>query len=31
MNDTYGHQCGDLILKNVAAGIASSIRKTDCL
>ncbi len=31
VNDTYGHQCGDLILKNVAAGIASSIRKTDYL
>jgi len=31
VNDTHGHQCGDLILKNVAAEIASAIRKTDCL
>lgn len=31
VNDTHGHQCGDLILQNVAARIASSIRKTDCI
>lgn len=31
VNDTYGHQCGDLILKNVSAKIASALRKTDCL
>jgi diguanylate cyclase len=31
VNDNYGHQCGDLILKNVAERIESSVRKTDCL
>jgi len=29
VNDTYGHQCGDLILKSVAAKAASVVRKTD--
>jgi diguanylate cyclase len=29
VNDTYGHQCGDLILQSVAAKAASVIRKTD--
>ena len=31
VNDTYGHQAGDLVLKNVAAKVGSSIRKTDIL
>ncbi len=30
VNDTYGHNCGDFILKSVAEAIGSSIRKTDC-
>ena len=29
VNDTYGHQCGDMILQSVAAKSASVIRKTD--
>jgi diguanylate cyclase len=29
VNDTYGHQAGDLILKSVAAKAAAVIRKTD--
>jgi diguanylate cyclase len=29
VNDTYGHQAGDLILQSVAAKAASVIRKTD--
>ena len=29
VNDTYGHNCGDFILKAVAGTIGSSIRKTD--
>lgn len=31
VNDTYGHQGGDLVLKNVASKAASVIRKTDFL
>ncbi len=31
VNDTHGHQCGDQVLKSVAAGIGSAIRKSDCL
>ena len=31
VNDTYGHQCGDHILKAVAEKAASIIRKTDLL
>ncbi len=29
VNDTYGHQCGDLILKAIASCIKSSLRKED--
>jgi diguanylate cyclase (GGDEF)-like protein len=29
INDTYGHEAGDLLLKEVADRIKSSIRKTD--
>lgn len=29
VNDGYGHQCGDLVLKNVAAAVSAMIRKTD--
>jgi diguanylate cyclase (GGDEF)-like protein len=29
VNDTYGHQCGDLILQSVAKKATASIRKTD--
>jgi diguanylate cyclase len=31
VNDTYGHQCGDFILKSVSAKIAAIIRKSDSL
>ncbi len=31
VNDNYGHQCGDSVLKSVTANIASIIRKTDYL
>jgi diguanylate cyclase (GGDEF)-like protein len=31
VNDTYGHLCGDLILKGISGKIASLIRKTDFL
>ncbi|KPK30786.1 MAG: diguanylate cyclase [Nitrospira bacterium SG8_35_1] len=31
VNDTYGHQCGDYILKAVADGVGKSIRNVDCL
>jgi diguanylate cyclase len=29
VNDSFGHQCGDFILKSVSSKIASIIRKTD--
>ncbi len=31
VNDNHGHQCGDAVLQEVAAVIASSIRQTDFL
>ena len=31
VNDRYGHQCGDMVLKSVAAEIAQLSRNTDCL
>ena len=31
INDTYGHLCGDIILKSVANGISSILRKVDLL
>lgn len=29
INDTYGHNCGDFILKNIALDIMGSLRKSD--
>lgn len=31
VNDTFGHHVGDLLLKEVAARILSSVRETDCV
>ncbi len=31
VNDTYGHQFGDIVLKDIASKISNSIRKSDLL
>lgn len=31
INDTYGHQCGDYVLKSLASAVSSKIRGTDIL
>ena len=31
INDTYGHPCGDVILRDLARGIASQVRREDLL
>jgi diguanylate cyclase len=31
INDTYGHQCGDYVLKSLASAVSSTIRGTDIL
>ena len=31
VNDTYGHDCGDYVLKTVSGIIKSSLRATDCI
>jgi diguanylate cyclase (GGDEF)-like protein len=31
INDTYGHLCGDYVLKSLASSISSTIRSTDIL
>ncbi|MGH0054282.1 MAG: GGDEF domain-containing protein [Sphaerochaetaceae bacterium] len=31
LNDTYGHQCGDIVLQNTAQGISSLLEKRDLL
>jgi len=31
VNDTYGHQCGDIVIKQIAALIGSMLRDTDFL
>lgn len=31
INDTYGHQCGDTVIKHIASKIGSMIRETDFL
>lgn len=31
INDVYGHQCGDFILKSISSRISSIMRNVDCL